>query len=182
MPGGVTMHSRAPVSGPNFASVPGPGGPYTRSGCTAFSILLTSGILLERSFSYLCRDHQQPSEHIKLRSCSRRSPTLFRPCVKPYTRVGIRSGYGALGPRPRATRSTVPKKYANGGPVEAQTDLPKRQVCMHHACMTAGSIAILRSRRRHASETVESVARDCGPSADSHAMPATERRRSERLR
>ena len=48
----------------------------------------------------------------------------------------------------------------------------KRQVCMHHACMTAGSIAILRSRRRHASETVESVARDRGPSADSHAVPA----------
>ena len=38
--------------------------------------------------------------------------------------------------------------------------------------MTAGSIAILRSRRRHASETVESVARDRGPSADSHAVPA----------
>jgi hypothetical protein len=48
----------------------------------------------------------------------------------------------------------------------------KRQVCMHHACMTAGSIAILRSRRRHASETVESVARDRGPSADSHTVPA----------
>ena len=48
----------------------------------------------------------------------------------------------------------------------------KRQVCMHHACMTAGSIAILRSRRRHASETVECVARGRGPSADSHAVPA----------
>ena len=34
------------------------------------------------------------------------------------------------------------------------------------------SIDILRSRRRHASETVESVARDRGPSADSHAEPA----------
>ena len=40
----------------------------------------------------------------------------------------------------------------------------KRHVCMHHACMTAGSIAILRSRRRHASETVERAARDRGPS------------------
>ena len=38
--------------------------------------------------------------------------------------------------------------------------------------MTAGSIAILRSRRRHRSETVESVARDRGPSADSHAVSA----------
>ena len=38
--------------------------------------------------------------------------------------------------------------------------------------MTAGSIAILRSRRRHASETVECVARGRGPSADSHAVPA----------
>ena len=48
----------------------------------------------------------------------------------------------------------------------------KRQVCMHHACMTAGSIAILRSRRPHASETVERVARGRGPSGDSHAVPA----------
>ena len=48
----------------------------------------------------------------------------------------------------------------------------KRQVCMHHACMTTGSIAILRSRRRHRPETVERVARGRGPSADSHAVPA----------
>ena len=48
----------------------------------------------------------------------------------------------------------------------------KRQVCMHHTCMTAGSIAILRSRRRHRSETAERTAGDrgpSGPSADSHA-------------
>ena len=48
----------------------------------------------------------------------------------------------------------------------------KRQVCMHHACMTSKSIAILRSRRPHASETAVRAARDRGPSADSHAVPA----------
>ena len=48
----------------------------------------------------------------------------------------------------------------------------KRQVCMHHACITAGSVTILRSRRRHRSETAERAARDRGPSADSHAEPA----------
>ena len=48
----------------------------------------------------------------------------------------------------------------------------KRQVCMHHASMTAGSIAILRSRRRYASETAERAAQDRGPSGDSHAVPA----------
>ena len=51
----------------------------------------------------------------------------------------------------------------------------KRQVCIYHACMTAGSIAILRSRRRHRSETAVRAAGDrgpSGPSADSHAVPA----------
>ena len=43
---------------------------------------------------------------------------------------------------------------------------------MKHACMMSKSIDILRSRRPHAFETVESVARDRGPSADSHAVPA----------
>ena len=53
-----------------------------------------------------------------------------------------------------------------------------RQFCLsfnrrwNSMLLTAGSIAILRSRRRHASETVECVARDRGPSADSHALPA----------
>ena len=41
----------------------------------------------------------------------------------------------------------------------------KWQVCVHHACMTTGSVAILRSRRRHASERVERAARVRGPSA-----------------
>eukprot|EP00966_Prymnesium_polylepis_P301227 6960291-Prymnesium_polylepis.1 len=38
--------------------------------------------------------------------------------------------------------------------------------------MTAGSIAILRSRRCHRSETALGAAQDRGPSADSHAVPA----------
>ena len=59
----------------------------------------------------------------------------------------------------------------------------KRQVCVKHACMTAGSIAILRSRRRHRSETVERVARGRIPSGRAATrMPCLrERRRSARL-
>jgi hypothetical protein len=53
----------------------------------------------------------------------------------------------------------------------------KRQVCMHHACKTAGSIAILRSRRRHASETVE-CSHETAAQAPTRMPCRRERRRS----
>ena len=64
------------------------------------------------------------------------------------------------------------KSMPFGARLKLRQNCLKRQVCRLHACMTAGSVSIPRSRRRHGSETGERAARNRGSSADSQPEPA----------